>query len=147
MLYLSCRQFGEIYAAMQLAGASRESFRGTACWFLLQQLLLTGDVQRAYLLLTAHLNAQNQPMEQATLDDACEHFVLENLARCVMSMPRYNSESYSSMEQFQSQLSEWMASLEQLEQSLPVRHYLCFTINTDHLPCTQTHAIIYSKNY
>lgn len=114
----SCRRFGELYAALQLTESARETFRGTACWFLLQQLLLTGDIQRAYMLLTAH--AQSEVSNQATLDDACEQFVLESLARGLMSMPRYSAESYSSLEQFQSELSEWMASLEHLEASLPV---------------------------
>lgn len=115
----SFRRFGELYAALQLTESARETFRGTACWFLLQQLLLTGDVQRAYMLLTAH--TQSEVSNQATLEDACEQFVLESLARGLMSMPRYSAESYSSLEQFQSELSEWMASVEQLEASLPVR--------------------------
>lgn len=118
-LDVCCRRFGELYAALQLTEGSQESFRGTACWFLLHQLLLTGDIERVYMLLTAHL--QSQAQNQITLDDACEHFVLKNLARCLMSMPRYSPESYSSMEQFQGQHSEWMASLEHLEEALPVR--------------------------
>jgi hypothetical protein len=114
-----CRRFGELYSALQLASeGAQETFRGTACWFLLHQLLLTGDVERCYMLLTAHL--QN-PVPNLSMEDACEHFVLESLARCLISMPRYSPQTYSSMEQFQTQRSEWMTSLEHFEDSLPVR--------------------------
>lgn len=117
---ITCRQFGEMYSALQLTSGARESFGGgPACWFLLHQLLLTGDIQRAYMLLTAHL--QSQSPNQITLDEECEHFVLENLAHNLMAMPRYSAESYSSMEMFHHQHSEWTSSLEQWEDSLPVR--------------------------
>ena len=71
------------------------------------------------MLLTAHM--QSPSSNQLTFDEACEQFVLETLARSLLSMPRYSAESFSSMEEFQSQRLEWMAALEQLEASLPVR--------------------------